>query len=411
MGDLLLFLNTPVSMDQALPMIGYAVAGLLGGLALLWLLVRLRDRPRGAKRPAVQEQPREQPQEAPAPEPEPEPEAAKPRSGRSTMDAILIMLNVGGLVTVLAGVLVLWPQLGPVVIIGIGGVAGGLALIGYLVWIRNGLLIPTVASLAKGMPSKLKAVTSRYRNLVLPKVTSLAKTVKTAKTTKPPKEKKQPVVRNWAWFLDQVEEAQEDREFTMMHPSRVSNPRGMKALKRHQRRWKRMAKAPGGLLDGLMVYIAPAKGYKQAFIRALCFERDDEVEPEVPTAIVETWLPKATVADQPVKWRCDTGGNVMHSPNAYMRLTLPPGMLVSELLAMKQYYSLENDDYRMEDIIHVERRAADRELQTTGVLAAEVDSFEDEAAKYKFLAEYWPHAAGVTLPVIMGVFFLIQAGG
>ena len=284
------------------------------------------------------------------------------------------------------------------------GIFAGLALLWLMVRLRS------VDSAAFGSGAKAALGSARVFAAALPKRTVKA-VPKGAKTPKLPKEKKQPVVRNWAWFLGQVEEAQEDREFTMMHPSRVSNPRGMKALKRHQRRWKQMAKAPGGLLDGLMVYIAPAKGYKQTFIRALCFERDDEVEPEVPTAIVETWLPKATVADQPVKWRCDTGGNVMHSPNAYMRLTLPPGMLVSELLAMKQYYSLENDDYRMEDIIHVERRAADRELQTTGVLAAEVDSFEDEAAKYKFLAEYWPHAAGVALPVIMGVFFLIQAGG
>ena len=198
------------------------------------------------------------------------------------------------------------------------GIFAGLALLWLMVRLRS------VDSAAFGSGAKAALGSARVFAAALPKRTVKA-VPKRAKTPKLPKEKKQPVVRNWAWFLDQVEEAQEDREFTMMHPSRVSNPRGMKALKRHQRRWKRMAKAPGGLLDGLMVYIAPAKGYKQAFIRALCFERDDEVEPEVPTAIVETWLPKATVADQPVKWRCDTGGNVMHSPNAYMRLTLPPG--------------------------------------------------------------------------------------
>ena len=209
--------------------------------------------------------------------------------------------------------------------------------------------------------------------------------------------------RDWVWFLGLVEEAKEDRKPALMHPSMVKGS-DLPALARHVKRWNALSRAPGGLMASVKVYTMPPKAYRECFLKGLVFERNDEVEPEIPTGIVEVWRSKSSMADQTEKWKCDTGGNALRSSNAYMRLGLPPGMEIRELLALRQLDELQNDDYRMEDIIHVQRRAGNRELKASGDMAAEVDKLEKNEAHW--LTAYIPHAFGVILPIITGVIFL-----
>ena len=211
-----------------------------------------------------------------------------------------------------------------------------------------------------------------------------------------------------AWFLTQVEEAKNDRYPSLMHPSRMRQAGAIPALLRHRRRWNAMSQAPGGLLSLLKVFCFPPRAYRETFIRVIIFERNDEVEPELPTHILELWDAKACWTDQPSKWRCEPGENALHSPNAQVRLQLPPGMEVSEVMFKSQIYDLATDDYHYDDIIHVHRRAGNRELQSSGRLAAEVDAIESDGPNQ--LIELIPHAVGVLLPIITGFFYMSSLG-
>ena len=216
-----------------------------------------------------------------------------------------------------------------------------------------------------------------------------------------------PPPRDWAWYLTQIKEAKADKTPAMMHPSQLRGP-GLLALGRHVTRWNAMSRAPGGLMSKLKVYVSPHQAYRQAFIKTLAFERENPVEPEIPTGIVEVWRDKGAVADQTDKWRCDSGGNVLRSPDTYMRLTLPPGQGISELLLLSQFDGLPEDDYRIEDIIHVQRRHSNRELKGAGVMAAEVDAIEEAGAPWWI--DYLPHVAGILLPLICGFLYIAGKG-
>ena len=45
----------------------------------------------------------------------------------------------------------------------------------------------------------------------------------------------------------------------------------------------------------------------------------------MPTGLLEVYLPKAAVADQPRKWKTTSGRSAFADPDAYLWLTLKPG--------------------------------------------------------------------------------------
>ena len=190
-----------------------------------------------------------------------------------------------------------------------------------------------------------------------------------------------------------------------MNPGQSRNPLSLAAVRRHRRRWLEMNSAPAKFWENLRSLVEPLRAFKQCFLMVLIFERCNEVRPWIPTSIVEVWIPKAAVADQIQKWRSDNGGNPLVDTDTYMRLTLPPGTTVTDLLTKDQVYPLDNDDWRIDDILHLIRRSTNRELFATGQLAAKVDAIEEEQPN--LLAEFAPHAAGVILPIVAGIFYFM----
>lgn len=222
------------------------------------------------------------------------------------------------------------------------------------------------------------------------------------------KSRKEAVTRDLLWYETQILDAKEDRKPALMHPSQ-SFGLNARHVSRHAKRWDNMCrvkKSPTQRMKGLFL---PGENYKTSFMKTLAIERNDEVEPEIPTGVVEVWRDRAAVADQMAKWRCDSGSNALRSSDTYMRLSLPSGMESSELLLLSQYDDLAPDEYRSEDIIHIQRRAVNRELKGTGDLAAEVDSLEDEGPPWWL--DYIPHVAGMALPLIGGFIFMASRGG
>ena len=53
----------------------------------------------------------------------------------------------------------------------------------------------------------------------------------------------QAAVRDWDWFLHQVQEARDDRQVNLMHPGMAV--KGLPALVRHQKRWQTMVGGAG----------------------------------------------------------------------------------------------------------------------------------------------------------------------
>ena len=215
-----------------------------------------------------------------------------------------------------------------------------------------------------------------------------------------------PSARDWAWFLGRVDEAQKDRSINLLHPGRLVKltPPVIRALLRHYRRWLDMRGIPVKRMALVKALFAPPLTYREAFLRVLAIERNDEVEPYIPTGVVEHWQPKAAWADQPDKLRSVGGASPLSSRDAYVWLALAPGQLIGDMILMSQFHDLSNDDFRMEDIMHVERRALDREVQSTGFLAADVDDLEQEQPNP--ILELLPHAAGILLPVITGFIYI-----
>ena len=218
-------------------------------------------------------------------------------------------------------------------------------------------------------------------------------------------EREPPPEKNWGWFLGQVQEAKGDRGDNLMHPRMAMRNPG--ALARHYRRWKgmTMASSNAGMAK---VYTMPMVAYKECMIRVFGTERRDFVQPHIPTALVSTWRPKAALADQPRKWRTESGRPAFDATDSYMWLALEPGQLVDDLLQMSDFDAMENDDYKMQDIINVERRALNRGVQAAGFLEGEVDQPPTETAS--ILIELIPHGTGIGL-ALLGILMLLVMRG
>ena len=245
--------------------------------------------------------------------------------------------------------------------------------------------------------------------------------------------------------MGQVQEAQEDRRSNLLHPGLAYA--GLPAVLRHRKRWVTMV--GGGAAAGtplktvglaallslpllllipvddtplVMDLLMPAliggvvflseycrRCYREAFIRVLAIERADFVEPHVPTGLLEVYLPKAAVADQPRKWKTTSGRSAFADPDAYLWLTLKPGQMVEDIRSTSDLLDLAVDDYRMEDVVNIERRALDRQVQSTGFLEAEVDEPKGEGAGK--LMELLPYLTGVGFAVFGGIIAMTVVGG
>ena len=143
-------------------------------------------------------------------------------------------------------------------------------------------------------------------------------------------------------------------------------------------------------------------------MRVLATERQDFVEPHIPTGLVEVWQPKAAFADQPRKWKGNGGRAAFADPEAYLWLTLGPEKKVEELRWLSDFHHLETDDYRMEDIVNVERRALDREVQSPGFLEGEVDQVQTEAPN--IWVELLPHLTGIGFAALGFILLMTLRG-
>ena len=227
--------------------------------------------------------------------------------------------------------------------------------------------------------------------------------------------------RDWDWFVGQVQEAREDRRSNLLHPglAYAGLPAvGLAALLS----LPLLLLIPVDDTPLVMDLVMPAliggvvflseycrRCYREAFIRVLAIERADFVEPHIPTGLLEVYLPKAAVADQPRKWRTTSGRPAFADPDAYLWLALKPGQTAEDIRSTADLLDLEVDDYRMEDVVNVERRALDRQVQSTGFLDAEVDKPKGEGAGT--LMELLPYLTGIGFAVFGGIIAITVAGG
>ena len=212
-----------------------------------------------------------------------------------------------------------------------------------------------------------------------------------------------PVDRNWAWFLGLVLEAQEDRALPC-HPSRAMG--NIFAVHRNRKRWAMMGnRRPPSLLSTL---VNPVAAYKESCIRVYGVERSDFVEPWIPTGLIESWDSKAAWADQPQKWRGNASISAFKDPNAIIWIELEAGQKIEDVLWRKDFYELENDEYRMDDIVNVERRSTDNDLYAAGLLEGEVDLPEPEPVNPLLLLA--PHIVGLGI-AMSGVFIMLNMFG
>ena len=210
--------------------------------------------------------------------------------------------------------------------------------------------------------------------------------------------------RNWAWFLQQIEEARDRAN----RPPALCNPRGavrhVREVVHHNRRWARMAGVPP--VGWLRTLVNPVATYKQTFIKMLVLERNNFVRPHVPTGILEVWAPKAAVADQTHKWRGDPTAPALRDRNAFMWLSLPEGGKVDEIVTVDQVMDLDPDDYHMEDIVDRQRRTLDTQTAQGGTLKGQLDVVKEKNAKP--LMELLPGGAGLALlfggPIMLFMF-------
>ena len=253
-----------------------------------------------------------------------------------------------------------------------------------------------------------------------------------------------PVVKDQAWFEAQVQAAREDRTAGLLHPATAYQRLG--AVMRHRKRWVSMVgsgAAAGTPVKTLVVALALALPtlvlipvedtplvidlmlpvavmgsvffghyvracYREAFIRVLVLERLDFVEPHIPTGVLEVYIPRAAVAGNPERWRTFSGRAAYSDPDAYMWLTLGDDGRIRDITSMEQIYGLVNDDYRMEDVVNVERRAYDRQVQSTGFLAGDVA--EPKGERGDMWQELLPHVAGIGF-ALFGVVLLVTLNG
>ena len=187
--------------------------------------------------------------------------------------------------------------------------------------------------------------------------------------------------------------------------------RHVKAVLRHRRRWDAMVGTGNktstmGAMLSLLVH--PTDYYRGGFIRTLVTERNDFVEPYIPTGLLAVWQPKAAVADQPRLWKSSPGRPAFSDRDAYLWLSLAPGQTIDDILMVSQLRDLEADGYRMEDIINLARRSAGRETQEAGFLEGEVDRPTEGAPNP--LIEMLPSLVGIEM-MVLGPILLMAARG
>ena len=99
-------------------------------------------------------------------------------------------------------------------------------------------------------------------------------------------------------------------------------------------------------------------------VRVIAVERSDFVEPHIATGLREVFVPARLVSHRPDVHR--------GRPN-YLIVALADGASARDWIDPQAVARLPADGYRMDDIVNVERRAIDRENQSAGFIAGEVD--------------------------------------
>ena len=127
------------------------------------------------------------------------------------------------------------------------------------------------------------------------------------------------------------------------------------------------------------------------------YERYDVIEPEIPTNIWEVWLPRAALDP-----------NVLRDYEDWPRRALPGDVRVQDLEGPALLLNLPRDDeHRLGDVINVDRRAVDRQLQSNGFMAGEVDEPPDNNP--------WWHQylvwAGALVFIVGGVLIVMFRSG
>ena len=123
-------------------------------------------------------------------------------------------------------------------------------------------------------------------------------------------------------------------------------------------------------------------------VRVIAVERNDFVEPHLPTGLREVFVPARLVRRRP---------DLRQGRRPYLIVTLPDGSQARDWIAPEAAAQLQADTYRMDDIVNVERRAIDRENQSAGFIAGEVD--KPVQPSHPFWLEMLPAFLGIGMAV------------
>ena len=123
-------------------------------------------------------------------------------------------------------------------------------------------------------------------------------------------------------------------------------------------------------------------------VRVIAVERNDFVEPQIPTGLREVFVPARLVRRRP---------DLRQGRRPYLIVTLPDGSQARDWIAPAAAAQLPADTYRMDDIVNVERRAIDQENQSAGFIAGEVD--KPVQPSHPFWLEMLPAFLGIGMAV------------
>ena len=138
-------------------------------------------------------------------------------------------------------------------------------------------------------------------------------------------------------------------------------------------------------------------GFNNSFQPIEVYERYNFIRPEIPTAIWQVWVPMACL-----------DADVLRDYQDWPRRALPEDRMVQDLTGPEVLFNLPRDDrYRLTDVVNVERRSTDRQLQSNGFLAGEVDLPPDDSPWW---AQYLPWIGAGVFIMAGALIFMLSSG-